>query len=308
MMKHRLLPALALIILTGTTYGQTNSYFQNGPVWQVRSACSLPPSNCAAYEYYNYYLKGDTTLGNLVYKKFFKKGYGYYWPKVPGIPASCPASYQYMDTVPSFFLRSSGKQMFIRQKGASGDQLLYDFNLKVGDTLPATYNHGNESDITVTGIDSVQTPYGYRKKFILSTNTNIEYLLEGVGHSQGLVEPMVPVFDCGYTLQCYSLNGTTYFPSSGPACNLSIGIADNMQVTAALFPNPFNTSATIRFGSILNGAQLEVYNAVGQLQRSLDFSGEQVEVERGGLNCGLYFFVAKQDGTKIATGKLIVSD
>lgn len=115
------------------------------------------------------------------------------------------------------------KKMFLRQPADTSEYLLYDFNLLVGDTLPVSYNN-YATDITVTAIDSIYTSSGYRKRFQLAGGTWSTYLLEGIGHSKGLVEPMNFPLECGYNLDCYSLNDTAYYPIVGAACYINVGM------------------------------------------------------------------------------------
>ena len=305
------LAILAATLISAVSPSQTNAYFQNNPVWRISSGCSYDQW-CVRNELYNYYLKGDTTVNSLTYKKVFKKGEGSYSPKMPGTNPVCPWPYNYIDPMPSYFLRSAGKQVFVVKANASStfsESLLYDFNLKVGDTIPQTYNSW-QTDITVTSIDSILTSDGYRKRFALSNTTHVDYIIEGIGHSKGLFEPIGPVLDCGYALQCFSMNGAAYFPSSGPSCELALGIpSDATPGMHKVFPNPFTASTTIEVGSIVSDGQLHIYDQYGRRLRTISgIWGENVNIERASLPAGIYFYeiVASELGS--ITGKLLIAD
>jgi hypothetical protein len=297
----------AFLFAAGNAFSQVNSYFTNNPVWQINSACAVPYP-FLQNEAYLYYANGDTIFNSLVYKKVFKKGQGTFnWMGAP--PAGCSGSYNYTDTLSSYFLRSSGKQVFLRQSMDTSEYLLYDFNLSVGDILPLTFNNF-ATDITVTHIDSIYTLQGYRKRFALTGNTWAEYLLEGIGHSKGLVEPLHVPFECGYNLVCFSLDDSAYFPSTGPSCDFSVEIISGKnEFKHNVWPNPFNTFTTIQFNAVVNNAELNIYNFHGQKTTAIKgISADRIKVERGALNPGIYFYDLKQNNLNIGTGKLIIID
>lgn len=77
----------------------------------------------------------------------------------------------------------------------------------------------------------------------------------------------------------------------------------------SVYPNPFNSSATIQFNSTINNAELNVYNLYGQKIKTMNcISGDQMKIERENLNSGIYLYELKQDSKNISTGKLIITD
>jgi hypothetical protein len=195
------------------TSAQINEYLMHNPVWRDSSTCAVP-FPCLKYEGYNYYVAGDSTWNGLVYKKIFKKGAGVFMWMAP-TPPQCSGSFSYVETNHAFLLRSSGKQMYVKDPGEPTEHLLYDFDLSLGDTLPTTFNNMPGTTIYVTAIDSFYTPYGYKKIFTLGGDNWAEFLIEGVGSSHGLTEPLANFFDCGYQLLCFSLNDTSWYPAQG---------------------------------------------------------------------------------------------
>jgi hypothetical protein len=309
-MKERLLVPviMTLFFISPAAYSQVNSYFLNDPAWKVKTTCWV--SNwCLSNEFYNYFTNGDTVINTLVYKKIYRKGYTTYTDHGGSFSANCQGPDMYNDPFPNYFLRSAGKQMFVRFPGSVPEVLLYDFNLQVGDTLPVSYNN-YATDVKVTAIDSIYTSYGYRKRFELTGSTNAQYLFEGIGHSNGLVEYMGSNVDCFSRLECFSLNDIAYLTSAGATCMLAVGIGSyETQPSLSVFPNPFITFTTIHFNSIINDIQLNIYDHAGQKIRiSKEISDDKVKIERGSLNSGLYFYEVMQDNRSIATGKLIITD
>ena len=303
------LPVLCMFLLFQVSVqAQVNSYFTNDPVWQLSSMCAVSYP-CIQNETYNYYLNGDTVFGSLVYKKLYRKGQGYYSWLAPYPPTfSCSGTYQYIDPDPIYFIRSAGKQMFIRDISDTTESLLYDFNLSVGDTLPVTFNN-YANDVTVTAIDSVYTPYGYLKRFALSGTTWSQYLIEGIGHSKGLLEPMDIPLECGFDLMCYSLNDSAYYPVQGPACDIAVGVAGvSNRSSYSASPNPFNDHTIIHFSTGMNNAEMKIYDVHGKQVRHVLINAGKIVLQRGDLPAGVYFTRIFQDNRPASTGKLIITD
>jgi len=310
-MLRSLLIVLFLIFYTSIiTSAQENTYFENNPVWQVSSICSAPYP-CVLNETYNYYIGGDTVLNGLTYKMILKTGIGFYsYFGNPPVPPFCVGSYEYQNQSPEFFLRSLGKQMYVLACAGCEEELLYDFDLEVGETLPLSHNNWSE-DITVLAIDSIYTPFGYRKRFEISGSQSwADYLIEGIGHSKGLVEPINIPLECGFDLNCFSLNDIAYYPEPGEGCMLTVDISETENSSVfSVYPNPFNERTTISFSNVIGVPVVKVYNLQGQqVQVRINAFNERIEIERSSLNSGLYIFELTDDTQILATGKLLIID
>lgn len=76
-----------------------------------------------------------------------------------------------------------------------------------------------------------------------------------------------------------------------------------------IYPNPFITSATIKFDPVLNNAEMNIYNLFGQKIRMVNpVSDGKIQIARGNLTSGIYFVKITQDNKVIATGKLVITD
>jgi len=286
---------------------QVNEYLIQNPVWQINSQCAIPLP-CIQDETFNYYTNGDSTINSMVYKKIYRSGTGYVWSNQPP-PNPCNlAPYSFIDTVPSFFLRSAGKKMYVIFPTDTIESMLYDFDLSLGDTLPASINNFT-TDTWVSSIDSILTPYGYRKKFTLTGTGWSQYLIEGIGHSKGLIEPMHVPLECGYDLLCFSLNDTAYFPINGPTCDLAVGV--NKEISAfksIIFPNPSNGYTKIQFEESLSNAEIIISNIYGQtLQKIQQVNGTETTLHFESFASGIYYLTLKKNQQNIACHKLIIS-
>lgn len=264
-MARKLILLLTCVLVLKLS-GQTNAYFLNNPVWEIIEAdgSNFP---CVKYTTYNYFTNGDTIIGAFTYKKIFTKGQGYYSWQSP-TPGFCPnPPFTFNSGIPVFFLRSVGKKIYIKPF-SNPDTLLYDFNLKVGDTLPPTYNNWISNVIKVTAIDSIFTLNGYMKRFHLVGCPN-QYLIEGIGHSGGLSEVIGLSVNGSWNLNCYSQNNTKYFPSLATGgCMLPLGLNefDNQHIVLKAFPNP-SSGKFILTGltrSEYENTEIKIFNMFGQ--------------------------------------------
>lgn len=287
---------IILICLAGSGISQVNSYFNNNPCWQVKEECHVG-TNCYLAKVFNYMIDGDTVIGPYQYKKVYTKGTQYYQCYCPVPPPSSSPCFSPGPPVTccvglSFFIRSNGKKMYLRNLGSgSPDTLLYDFNLVVGDTLPPTYNNFSSNVIKVTAIDSINTFNGWMKRFQLSGNTVSPYLVEGMGHYQGLKELISPnVMSCGWSLLCYSQNNTAYYPSSGPSCLLSVGIKETEQTEKPIiYPNPSTGIYQLQTTRLPKNLKIEIYNSLGQLVYFSFPQKENIEIDLRKEKDGIYF-------------------
>ena len=94
-----------------------------------------------------------------------------------------------------------------------------------------------------------------------------------------------------------------------PGCNtLGIDPIENAE-TVAIYPNPFNTYATI---SVIDATQLvsgtynvKIYNVLGEEVMQLHLSRKNTRLEMGNLPAGLYFYYVTGNNKIIQSGRLI---
>lgn len=302
----RLIALLFVMLICNDLRAQINEYLLHNPVWRDSSTCAVPQP-CIQYEGYNFYVNGDTTWNGQVYKKIFRKGAGLnVWMGPP--PAQCSGTYSYTETEPSFILRSFGKQMFIKIQSEPSEQLLYDFDLEVGDTLPATYNNWPGNIIYVTAIDSFYTPYGYRKIFTLGGANWAQHLIEGVGSSHGLVEPLSNFFDCGYQLLCFSMNDTSWYPAQGISCNIPLSLGEvSAAANISVNPNPMTGQTIITTPVVWKNATMSVIDSRGRVvYEIIGLKGNKTTFSRNDLASGTYM-IRISDGEATSFSKLLIA-
>jgi hypothetical protein len=89
----------------------------------------------------------------------------------------------------------------------------------------------------------------------------------------------------------------------------SLGIVsfDNSNSKSTIYPNPFNTSATIHFSATQKNATLDVFDVCGKKIRTFEnISGESFKIERDNLPEGIYFVRLVEDNKVVATEKFVI--
>lgn len=297
----RLLLVLISSCFTNLLLGQINQYFENNPIWTLNAVCYWGGSNCGTSTNYNYLIGSDTIIDDKVYKKLH---YQYVSSAVSNGPGSCP------DGSSGFSLqgliRSEGKKVYYKYGGDEDEQLLYDFDLAVGDTLPLT--EINVETLIVSSIDSVETAVGFRKRFHLENPVYIDYLIEGFGHNRGLLEHMYIPFDCGINLTCLSINDSAFFPEAGPSCGSVLSTQEGrLDMSFSLFPNPLTDYVQIISDYDFRSANLQILDINGKLIYSEnDLFGSELRLDLRELSQGLHLLRILENGEILIQDKIVL--
>ncbi len=266
-----------------------NSYLNNIPVWKLTGSCSAPYP-CLLNSEYIYYIHHDSLINGVSYKSVFKKSNNtYQWMSNPPVQ-NCQGSY--LENIFVANIREQGKKIFIRSD--SSEYLLYDFNLSVGDTLPLSYNNffGN---ITISALDSIYVDGVFLKKFELNGSSS-SFLIEGIGHEFGFLEPFPPILECGFQLNCYQKNGLTYFPSVNYNCNYNVSEFEN-KVEDVLFNRKLNSLMITTVGNNLK--ELVVREISGKIIIRTTFRENNFQLNLLSLNRGIYIISVNNTSKKL---------
>ena len=256
---------------------------------------------CEDRWHYNYYLNGDSVIGDKTYKKMFRRGTltNVYWGN-PEYPDDCGTDFTYNELYA--LIRSADRRMYYRSvdiwNPSESEALLYDFNLDVGDTLATTeFNPEGPYPRTVVAIDSINTPNGYLQVFTLDSWGGPQTLIEGVGTDWGVFVVLYQPFDCGFDLLCYSLSDSTYYPEPAEGnCYLTLGLDRNPdEVEFALHPNPADDEVLIR--SRQEASTIHVYSSTGKRVHSEHSHSSETHINVQDWPAGLYIIeVITSDG------------
>ncbi|MBK9176934.1 MAG: T9SS type A sorting domain-containing protein [Flavobacteriales bacterium] len=161
-----------------------------------------------------------------------------------------------------------------------------------GQTLPLSYTNWN-ADITVVAVDSVLIGTAMRARYELG-NSWAQYLIEGVGSSHGLFEPLSNFFDCGYTLDCFGLGAEGFYPEDWVGgCELEMGTAQLEEPRVfSIAPNPSHGNVFI--AGLRAGSQVTVSDATGRTVLAQRSSTDRLQLDVSALPNGCY--VVTSDG------------
>lgn len=231
-------------------------------------------------------VNGDSLINGHVYKKVFNTLFRLEKEcSVP--PGTCDDTlFFHHNGIPSFFLRDTIGSMYRLMDGV--EELLYDMDLEVGDTIPYTVMW-RMSNKVVLSVDSVVVHGMFRKRY----QTGTHQLVEGVGWAEngsfrGLLLPTYIGY-CGYGGFCYSVGDTAYFPTTGAACEMPTAIPSHVDGTAdpAIFPNPASGEAFIDLPSDV--VYVRLLNAIGaEVWRKHQPAPGRLHIPLGGMTAGTY--------------------
>jgi uncharacterized delta-60 repeat protein len=180
----------------------------------------------------------------------------------------------------SVVIQSDGK--IILAGNSENGSNIFDFTLvryNSNGTLDATFGVGGKT-ITPIGIS-------YSSVESVGIDSNGKILLGGYAYNRSSVEMALVRYHS----------------------NASVGIGSFKQIDNKIYPNPFNSSTTILFSTPLHNAELNIYNAYGQLVNHLEnISGQNIQLSRNNLPSGIYFFQLTENNKIIGADKLIISD
>jgi len=261
-------------------------------------------------EWLSIHISGDTIIANTNYHKL----------EIPYLQKNCPqgGGIHFIGYQGAFREDTSLRQVFFVNHNDSSEQLLYDFNLSVGDTVKGFLgNQGvqgcSSTDVTVISMDSVLVGNSYRKRWQLSYFF-IE-IIEGIGSTRGLLDPVCEIIDGPeINLYCFSINDSVLYPSSTQVCDFisSIGANDRAaENRISISPNPFHTSARVEIKnsqSKINYAEIRIYNSMGvHVRFEKGISLDSYVLSRGSLPDGLYFYeLSTLNYELVGSGKFIV--
>ncbi len=250
-----------MILISLSVSGQTSVYHplpDSNAVWNMYlyQMCFIPWG--ITEQHYSITMVGDTLINGLNYHKLAT-------PHVqtitsgecPGVSKGLKGAYRQDVTL---------RKVFYIPTGDSVEQLLYDFNLQVGDTVRGYTERMAIFPDIVESIDSVLVGSNYHKRWYINPCFGI-YLIEGIGSTYGIFEASPGCISDGpeFNLTCFQQDGMTQYPDTTTDCQLLVdvdtppGITDQINV----FPNPSNGSFTVDLDQPENFRELHLTGMAG---------------------------------------------
>lgn len=251
---------------------------------------------------YKYGMYGDTIINNVTYKKIYEN-FDY--------------NFNISNSIYRGAIREFAKKVYKVNPWTNTEGLLYDFNLNVGDTARSITPYGNIYKQKVIGINYITYNGVIHKKWLFQTG---EYWLEGIGSSFSLLYTLLVPNDFCQSLICLSVDGIIQYENTNPECTTPLpydceGVLNPVPVNEhsietnknIIFPNPFSNSAVLKTSIELNDATLKVFDILGQeVLVKNHLNGNEININKGCLNNGNYYYHITQNGNLISKGKFII--
>ena len=272
-----------LLVLGLIPAANAQNYLQPGSQWRINGTGLSMLAPCYFIEQYVCEITGDSLVGGQTYQKMIYHGLKTEGPTSPG-PSNCepPTTFSRLYAL----VRQDGLKLYIYD--GSQEQLLYDFDLQVGDTLPLSFNN-YDNQITVDSITTIQIANEVRKVFHFTQqnqSSQINKIIEGVGHNFGFIGTMQPFEFFETSLECYAINDTVYYPSLNAPCGLDVGLVEQPEaVRLNSYPNPTDGTILIETGSLEAIQTWTVFDVYGTM-----CSIEKSTIEDGALKLDLSSF------------------
>jgi len=180
------------------------------------------------------------------------------------------------------------------------DLVIYDFNLKLGDTVK--FGLYSNSNLVIHEIDSVQYCNIYHRRYIIDTTfVGIRAFIEGIGFTLGFINPEIDPFESSSNLDCYGERDNQYCNE----CSRLLSIKSILN-KLYIYPNPTNDYLTINSDNQSSKIiHLCITNLSGESMISLDFTNYPIRINIRDLANGIYC-VQIQGESNLTKEKIVV--
>ena len=250
--------------------------------WRVYSAVMNSGVSCYSQWDKVYSVGGDTTINANSYQKL-NLDYLYYadpWYCVNGGTFSTIAG----------FIRQEGPEVFFRYPNGN-EAILFDWSLEVGDTIPGEIVYSPEfqgSVLRVESIDSVEVGGEWRKRF--HSEWNEGWIIEGVGHSGGLIEFFGASLAGNNQLVCYGESDVPLYPQFS-SCSFVVNVDEETDEILVISPNP--STGTFRVETPQKSIY-RIYSAFGSLVKEGQLDGAS-EIDLSSEPNGIYLITIESE-------------
>lgn len=271
-----------MTLLSSVVYSQ-NEYFNGDARWHHHYSCFWGGPGMENYNLYSYFT-GETEINGYTYK-------------IMVTPVHTEMA------VPRTYIRSEGKKIYAINPQTNEDELMYDFDVEVGEIMPMHHDLNLDEPLMVSEISTITIAGEERKVISLVTASNgsvpvAPIIIEGIGNSiSGLFGFIYGWFDCSISPVCYSIDGTSYsweinaaipfqnFQSAGGVCAIADNIGENEKARIQVYPNP--ATASIRLSSdIPPNSTYSIRNLMGTTIITGNTGSIEIPIET--LSSGIY--------------------
>jgi len=173
--------------------------------------------------------------------------------------------------------------------------------ITVSDTLTVDWNVVNPDDGRDLVYDlALSIGNNFTFNTIASNISNSYYLWNTTGVPDGT--------DCWFRITGHSIDSTLFgsvITVNPVHINKTLGIKNNDDKNIiSISPNPFKSQTTISLKKEVKNGKIKVINIIGEEMKTYQFSGNQIIIERGELDEGVYFIQVFSEKELIANEKI----
>jgi hypothetical protein len=269
--------------------------------WRVDAKASDTFTGCKESYYYKYQLIGDTLIDGNSLSKLYRTDTEirnnmddtcYVW--------HFGATLGYVGAIEQ---NENDRIVYLVRKGKLEKEVLFNYNLKVGDTLRSTLSSGVGCPDIVQSLDPlIIGSETYLKWTFLDCGDNESHVIEGIGTSWGLVEKMKDQGFLNSFLVYVSIDSVPYYSAnvnSDIGCKEVNNIATPKGLSWKIYPNP--STGIFNIESKGEKGQWQILNSTGQITRS----GKGAVIDLSDKSRGVYFLWLISEGRTPQYYKLI---
>jgi hypothetical protein len=234
--------------------------------------------------YYNYFTDGDTIINGVTYHQLYRNGkhtYSIFFTPTP---------WNYSLELFGFIREDNNKRVYYKGTfNPNPEELLYDFNIALGDTIAIPPIDYMFDSAIVVAVDSILICSTMRKRYKLDILAggllHDLYWTEGVGGTHGLI-PRYYSFERGVLATCYS-DSTCISPC---LTVLSTNrIKNQASKSATIYPNPSSETSTIQLNNGAISTNISIINSLGQVVITKTTNNQEEILDLSQWVAGIYY-------------------
>ena len=278
---------LALLLMAGRVKTQAQEYvpmIQEGNEWYTLDAQVCSSQTLRGYNTLVHRIADDTLIGGVRYTKVMQTVNDVGTPTLAAL------------------LREEDGKVWETYNGNS-EILLYDFTANVGDSLVCGYGDyfvlDSISIEQIGGVDRKKFWFGLEYDFTGEPYA-METWIEGIGSDLGLLYCGSYYF-CGgyYRALCFHQDGELIWQNPEYDACVITSVEEINDKVISVYPNPAMEIVTI---DGIEAAEVQVYNALGQLVKTVQGSNE---INVSGLPAGIYSIRVTMNDGNLFLNKII---
>lgn len=317
---NRLLYSLIFSSFCSFASSQQNHYFLDNARWVYQTEKSYEPGQITIYSgLEENTILGDTILNGVAYKKLYKRFKHFNTVTAP-LPNQGSTTISYESKGPLFMrYEASENKVYFKESADSSEELLYDFNIGLGDTIALRSEYF--SDNTLKRMDTISVLGINQTFFILDTlYTPLRNgIISGLGSLNGLTyfQPRFEALSGGILmtdLVCFEYNNNTFRSlwaeqNQTPCPSLFEFISSSKDVAIepiTIFPNPNYGTFHIQIPETNIGSLCTIFNSNGQKVNSIILQEKHTTFY---LNTkGLHYYIVGNHHGNMNSGKVLILD